>query len=286
MRRISLLFFIFFIIFIPFSHAAKVNWTWIDSDNYSSRFIDMDSITSTEMPSAYVYNARPYVGTADIWVKLTYNSEGGLQELNSYGLSVPDSASVYSIIRLHCDLDNHTIQLVEGHIYNLNGKSIYDYFPQTYIPEMSRYQGVYYYVLSQLNHTDDFKQYKSWIIPIDYYHDDNGKVHNVVINKMTIKKNINHIYYSIYFVGLAPDNSISDILINNNDLNIENSTITTISNSVYKKNNGWIEINNYVNRQSLIYPGSNGAMLRDKLMKYCAENKAWIHRYDSNISGT
>lgn len=266
------------------SFAAETNWQWVDSDEYSTRFVMIDSPTYNGTQD-YAINYKPsFIAQADMWVKVTYDYEGGLNELNTYGLSSSNPEGIKSMVRLHCDFVAHTAKVLEGNIIDADGKFIGRIPTETYIPETSRYAGVYYYVLSKLNETDDFKIYKagasSWVMQVGVDTNKNGKKSYAGINKLTIRENNNHIYYSMYFLGLAPDNSINDLSIFNTDLDTIKNTETRLTSSFFDRSGDRNSINAPDNKQNLIYPNSVRAHIRDMLIKYCAENYDWVHRFD------
>ena len=283
MKNVCILSIIFLFIFSPTAFLAD-RWTWVDSNNMYSSFVDISTIKTQTVNTIPEYANYNSIESVDLWAKITYDSDGGQQELDFLNVQYPDPSAISSTIHLRLNFLKNTVDILDGVLYDSKGSVLANYVPgYGYDIVLSpKYTEIYYYTLDLFTKNNELKKSRDFIYILDSYFDDNGKKHIVFTDKMTIRSVASHIYCYLYTVGTAPNNSVNDTFIEKVDFNLDNNTYSSSARSFYNGDH-WISRNSPWNKLRTIYPESILEYIKKRLISYCQDNYAWVHRYDNGI---
>lgn len=263
---------------------SKDRWEWVYSSKIENDFIDYSTIKINKVNTMPEYPTYNSIESVEVWAKVTYNTAGGQQELDLLNVSDAAPDSIYSILRLRLNFTTHTVDIIDGNLYDANGYvlSKYPHRSECDVILNPQYAEIYYYMLGRISQNDEFQQSKNNFYWICSSYNKNGKKFYVYVDKPTIEEKSGHIYCYLFRIGTSPDNDFHDMRIEKADFDLVNGVCHYSSQSVYT-NGAWVIRNEPCNITHIFYPDSEIEYIKNRIITFCETNHDWVHRYDKGI---
>lgn len=264
---------------------AAAGWTWLSSDANYSKYIDAESVVVTRA----VQTAHGKVPTEiEVWTKTGYSYAGAQETIDSYELAkkLDPSELNYSEARLLIKPQNRTVQYLEEHFYDANGKVVWSKATPGKVHEVNSQQfdeAFYTAAIDQaMGTTDETARAKAadrWLTIYDVTTSAGIRTH-MTADTSTMRMKDNNLIFWEWQETKDANGKVVEIKFLKVAVNLPEATEKVITGQYWSAITGWRSMDESLDGNYRMISKTSSEYQAIVELRKCADSHSlWIHRY-------